>query len=350
MVPDQVIDTEVLMDHSVSPEDGSEPLVGPFNTFSVPLLCSSPEGGLVDAGEEVRFLAIDMSLPGISGLLQPYPEDGEDTDLINHFAHFDSSARPSFPEALAQIRQWLDEQAVDRAGFYTAMEEEEQIPPTSPKAATKARGSVPGSTMPAKAGAAPKARKHTVASLAEQVEVLMGALPEISEQLAALAKRTEEQQQQHGQPQQENPRPKTSKQQPPGPPSHFQTSGRSQGRDAGLCFSGRPSMHRLLQTECISRAPSHCQTSPSKCRPDTTGADLRGGRAFRPSPNGRGRQHWLSHGPGIAAAGQSPTGHHVPFPQYKHRSYVRPVVFYTHHGNQGKGGQNAQVSEEDRAV
>ena len=96
MVPDQVIDTNSLVEHSVAPEDGTEPLVGPFNSFSVPLLCASPEGGLEDAGQLVRFMAIGMSLPGINGLLMPYPLDEEEMDLINHFYPYGLRGKTKF--------------------------------------------------------------------------------------------------------------------------------------------------------------------------------------------------------------------------------------------------------------
>ena len=191
VVPDQVIEPGSLLQFSMLPEDGSEPLIGPHNVFSVPLVTFTADGVIMDPGELVTVMALDMSLPDISGLVKPYPEDEEEEDLINHFSPADSRARPRFPELLEAIHAWLATETAARTGFYTAMEEGEPIP--SPRTAPKAKASGPGSTTPGKASAGPKPKRHTVASLAEQVELLMGTLPQITEQLSQLAMRQEQQ-------------------------------------------------------------------------------------------------------------------------------------------------------------
>ena len=80
----------------------------------------SAEGAIQDPGEMVTVLVIDNNLPGINGLAKPYPEDGEEEDLINHFPPADPRARPSFPELVDAIQAWLATETAERTSFYTA--------------------------------------------------------------------------------------------------------------------------------------------------------------------------------------------------------------------------------------
>eukprot|EP00435_Cladocopium_sp_Y103_P006402 s824_g2.t1 len=91
------------------------------------------------------------------------------------------------------VKAWLALEGEDqRLVFYSAAEEEEvrQSPP--PRTPARARASLPeASTLPGKAGGAPKAgaKKPTVAFLAQQLETVLSALPAITDQLTALTLR-----------------------------------------------------------------------------------------------------------------------------------------------------------------
>ena len=191
-VPDMVLDADSLSAHSQFLEDGSDPLVGPYMSYVVPLLTMSEDGALVSAEEQAKVMVIDMSHPAINALVKAYPEDGaEEMDLLHVFGTGDPAARPDFSVLLPQVKEWVSNEVFERTAYYSAQEEEQ--PETSAETRPKAKASAPGSTMPGKAASTAKAapKKHTVATLAQQVELLMGSLPAITDQLAKLAAQQE---------------------------------------------------------------------------------------------------------------------------------------------------------------
>jgi len=196
-LPDGHLDEESLAEHAELTSDGSEPLAGPHVSFTVPLLTMGDTGVLEPAGEDISVMVVDMNVPLVYGLVLPYPEEGQEEDLVTLFRVADPKARPDFSELMPRVKAWVDAEMFERTGYYSAREEED-LAPASPKATTKAKPSAPGSTVPARApaGAKPGPKKHTVASLAQQVELLMGSLPAITDQLAKLAAQQERQTQQ----------------------------------------------------------------------------------------------------------------------------------------------------------
>jgi len=182
-LPENVIEPASLQPFSVVPEDGTEPLVGPVKNFVVPLMLSQDDGGLERSEEMVGVQVIDMSLPGALNILSAYPEDGEDMDLVSNFSHLDINARPSFGDLLPMVVAWIGEETEERLAFYTADEGPQSS--ASPKAKAKAPHTLPdGSTAPGKAKSA--AKKPTVATLSQQMETVLAALPMITDQLSAL--------------------------------------------------------------------------------------------------------------------------------------------------------------------
>ena len=192
VVPELSLDEESLEAHSQIPPEGGEPLVGPYITYTVPLLTMGEDGVLGTVGEDLNVMVVDMSLPGIKDLVTSYPEEGDDLDVIILFGAADPSARPDFGRLMPMIKGWVDGEVFERTAYYSAQEEEPVA--ASPKAGAKAKASAPGSTLPGKApaGAKAAAKKHTVASLAQQVEALMSSLPVITDQLAKLASKQDE--------------------------------------------------------------------------------------------------------------------------------------------------------------
>lgn len=183
VLPENVIEPASLQPFSEVPEDGTEPLVGPVKNFVVPLMLSQDDGGLERSEEMVGVQVIDMSLPGALNILSAYPEDGEDMDLVSNFSHLDINARPSFGDLLPMVVAWIGEETEERLAFYTADEGPQSS--ASPKAKAKAPHTLPdGSTAPGKAKSA--AKKPTVATLSQQMETVLAALPMITDQLSAL--------------------------------------------------------------------------------------------------------------------------------------------------------------------
>ena len=191
-LPDGPLDEESLAEHAELPADGSEPLAGPHVSFTVPLLTMRDSGSLEPAGESVSVMVVDMNVSLVYGLVLPYPEEGQEEDIVTLFRVADPKARPNFSDPLPKVKAWVDAEMFERTGFYSAQEED--VAPASPKATTKAKPSAPGSTVPAKAPVRAKSgpKKHTVASLAQQVELSMGSLPAITDQLAKLASQQEQ--------------------------------------------------------------------------------------------------------------------------------------------------------------
>ena len=189
-VPDGVIEEESFAAW-VSTEDGTEPLVGPSRVFQVPMWVTGEMGSLVIGEGLAAVRVLDMSLPGVGGLLQPMGEDLE-FDLMNLFQVSDPGAHPDFQDLLSQVRLWIDTDLGERSDFYTADEAEIVEAESTPKTRTRARGpgtNPGGTTEPGKApsGAKQGQKKPTVAGLAQQLEVVMSALPMITDQLTNLA-------------------------------------------------------------------------------------------------------------------------------------------------------------------
>ena len=193
VVPDQCLDDESLVAAQQVPADGEDPLVGLHKIFLAPLLVSGPAGNgeLEPALDSVPFLVVDMNLPVIASLIQAFPEEGGDLDLINMFGENDPFAKPDFQVLLPQIKAWLADELGAGSAYATAAEEEEAV--ETPR---RAKSSLPGSSIKpgAKAPAVPKQgqKKPTVASISQQMDTVLAALPSIVDQLTALTRRQDD--------------------------------------------------------------------------------------------------------------------------------------------------------------
>ena len=160
----------------------------PTRVFQVPLWVTGDMGGLVVGEGLVSVRVLDMSFPGIGGLIVPMAEDVE-FDLLNLFHVSDPAAHPDFQDLRSQVRHWIDTELGERSDF-TADEAEHHEVEGTPKAMARAKASTPdGTTEPGRApgGARHGQKKPTVAGLAQQLDVVMNALPMITDQLTNLA-------------------------------------------------------------------------------------------------------------------------------------------------------------------
>ena len=184
VLPENVVDEVSLLEHAQPFQEGVEPVVGPFTMIEVPMLGTSSDGSLVRTGESENVLVVDMSVAGVAHLLVPYDSEAEGVDLVNNFSLGDPNARPCFPDLMPMIKQWMDLEAEERMAFYSAAEEVQEAVVT-PKAKARVGN---GTTTPGKAtpgGKAPS-KKPTVANLASQMEIIMSALPKLTDQISAL--------------------------------------------------------------------------------------------------------------------------------------------------------------------
>lgn len=117
--PDHVIEEDSFMPFCLTTEEGREPLVGPFQRFRVPLLTVADGGGLSALEEQGSVMVMDMSLPGAHSVLMSFPEGEEEIDLINHFAHTDSEARPDFQALIDQVKIWLQAEGGEQRLVFT---------------------------------------------------------------------------------------------------------------------------------------------------------------------------------------------------------------------------------------
>ena len=65
VLPENILEDSSLRHHSQTLLPGIPPLVGPYRSFSVPLLVTGSDGLLESAEEQCTVLVVDMSLPGV---------------------------------------------------------------------------------------------------------------------------------------------------------------------------------------------------------------------------------------------------------------------------------------------
>ena len=185
------IDEDSLQIASTVPSGAEEAVIGPYKLFQVPMLVSNADGGgeMTVSTELAEVLVVDMNFLGAMSLVEAFPEELEDYDLINLFADLDPQAHPDFDILMTAVRSWLADELQGGSAYATA--EEDTV--ASPARRTRARPSTPGvSTKPepkAAGGAKRGAKKPTVASIAQQMDAVLQALPVITNQLADLTQR-----------------------------------------------------------------------------------------------------------------------------------------------------------------
>ena len=179
-LPAAAVEEEVLQRNSITIA-GEDPLVGPFTVLAAPAVSFSIDGTVEDIDESVGVILVDMSHPAVALLLGDLPGgDGLDPNTVP-FYEWDFLVRPALDRLLEQARVWLAVDRTERVAFYSAAEEEAPAR-THPPGVTAHGGTTSGEPKP-------KPKRHTVASLASQMETVVGALPSIMDQLGQLAAR-----------------------------------------------------------------------------------------------------------------------------------------------------------------
>ena len=190
-LPGHALLDEVLESFSAPIDQGSlEPLVGPFRRLQSSILDLSPEpGGEPRRAEETaEVILVDLDLLQVEGLIQEFQ-----TGLADHmealaFLEGRVHAIPMPSEILEAAREWVTSTTQERLGYYTAQEEAMDTPPR--RTGPQRRGTTSdGRLTPATKKAA--AKKPTVAGLSSQVETLLAVLPQLTDQLHAVATRQE---------------------------------------------------------------------------------------------------------------------------------------------------------------
>ena len=187
-VPGATMSDDAVAAHSQVPDGGGEPLVGSFFRCQVPLFfaVTAPE-------RSIEILVVDVAVPPADMFIDLYVENMANFPVAVTFVDSGTVEQINLDNLMHQVREWLStELHSERLGFYSAQEDGGVDQPT-PKA-TPARTSVlrsPGQSRPGgitSPGGQRKslAKKPTVASLATQVEEIMGVLPGLTKQLELL--------------------------------------------------------------------------------------------------------------------------------------------------------------------
>ena len=158
---------------------------GPHIVLRVASLISD-SGVISNTGAYVDVLVVDCSLD-VLGHLRPLAEDEEAVFSFDEESPF---AFPSIDALLPLIREWATRSTDERAGFYTpedADPEEVEAEASSPTPQRRKPAIRKGT--PLGGGAKPKPKKPTTASLAQDMKVMLEAIPQISEQLGRLSQR-----------------------------------------------------------------------------------------------------------------------------------------------------------------
>ncbi len=149
-IPLQCLDSDRLIDEMSGEGDG---ILGPSKSFVSPLLIEDESGVIGPADVNCRLIVVDFS-NDVLPLLHEYDPNVDNSDEILPFDADLPQALPDVSELPDQVVEWArSQEANGRAHFYSAREEEEEVP-----------------TEPPKAKAAPK--RITTAVLAEQVSTL----------------------------------------------------------------------------------------------------------------------------------------------------------------------------------
>ena len=176
---------------------GPEDIIGPSQVITVPAGVWDPVTGGEPAGadgEEITLVLVDC-LVDIQPNLKVFDPGMDPVDIIQHFSEVKTELYPMPQPLLDAAQEWVEHpESGDRVNYYSAAEEMPKPaenggggPPTPKASRAAARpGGSGGGKQP------PPRKKPTVANLATSVESLAAALPAISTQLAALAKRQSE--------------------------------------------------------------------------------------------------------------------------------------------------------------
>ena len=146
-IPLQCLDSDKLIDEMSGEGDS---ILGPSKSFLSPLLVEDDNGVIGPADVTCRLIVVDF-LNDVLPLLHEYDPNVDVSDEILPFDADLPHALPDVSELPDQVVEWArSQEAIGRAHFYSAREEEEEAP-----------------VEPPKAKGAPK--RITTAALAEQV-------------------------------------------------------------------------------------------------------------------------------------------------------------------------------------
>ena len=195
-VPGNVLEDESLVQASTPLSEGVPALVGPYAHFTTQVMVTGGTGQLEIGPDPIEVLVLDLKLPEAQSVLSKLPEDAADIDVLNLFMDLDFLAKPVFEDLSLQVNLWLSNEIGPRPDFYTAEEAEhaeEETPKTTSK--PKATQRSPGGSMPpdpkAPGGQKP-VKRPTVATISQQMEAVLTALPVITDQLAKLTQRQDD--------------------------------------------------------------------------------------------------------------------------------------------------------------
>ena len=135
-------------------------------------------------GVYIDVLVVDCTAE-ILNYLRPFAEDEEVFYGFNEESPF---SFPAIDALLPLIRRWAAQSTDERTGFYTPEEEEDAEVDGSPrpKAPARRRRSALRGATPTGGGAKAKAKRPTVATLAQDMGSMLEALPKISAELGLM--------------------------------------------------------------------------------------------------------------------------------------------------------------------
>eukprot|EP00435_Cladocopium_sp_Y103_P044067 s133_g12.t1 len=180
-VPTGFLPDAVLAEGEQSTE---ETIFGPHFVATVASVIE--DGGLVSpTGAYIDVVIVDCSAEVMDHLRQ----FGEEEERVFGYDEESLFAFPSIDALLPQIQSWARQPPGDRVGFYTPQEDEEEEPAEQTPPPTRTRKPALRGATPSGGGAKAKAKRHTTASLAQDMKTLLETMPKISAELGRIEER-----------------------------------------------------------------------------------------------------------------------------------------------------------------
>ena len=173
-VPSDIVSTQTINEG----QSGSEEVMfGPNSTFSVELIEETEDLlETVSLGVCAQVLVIDVH-DDVLAFCREYDPVTDSSEVIWGFSTDHPASLPDVTKLMPMVRQWLLERTDDKAGFYTA--QEDQIPPASK----------PGqASTPPLAKKATQAKRVSNAMIADQLAILASQMQELSSRQDRLEK------------------------------------------------------------------------------------------------------------------------------------------------------------------
>ncbi|CAE7852956.1 unnamed protein product, partial [Symbiodinium necroappetens] len=171
-VPSGFLDASLV---SAGQTGALEAVVGPSVEVALTLAEEEEDGSLRPVEESCNALLVDFSLE-VAAYVSRYDPVTSPVEAVS-FVPERPDQQVSFPEALATARAWLAAEEGERLAFYSAAEGGDALPQGQ-----TGQGEV-------RRKAAPKAKRHTNAQLAEQIGNLVDLIPALTQQVQDLSLR-----------------------------------------------------------------------------------------------------------------------------------------------------------------